>query len=461
MRALQAAGVRAAAVMTNRDIVEDEHIAARGFMVEWDQADVGRRRFPGFPIHFADPAEIAMRGTPPLGADNRYVLVDVLGYPRSARRCSRRGRRDRHRPPGTMSWKPEVEEIERRRALAREMGGEERVARQHERGKLTARERVERLLDPGSFEEIGILADHMSQREEMKGISAPADGVVTGAGEIEGRPVYLFSEDFTVLGGSTGQTGLVKRVRMRDLALQERVPLDLPPRRRRRARSGIDPRRLGGRRAFPPPVQDVGDRPSGGGNPRTARRRSRARGAALRLQGHGQGHGDGRGGRTAARARGDRPRGHQGGARRLRSAHGDLRSGRQRGRRRCGRARHAAALPRLHAAELLGAAAAQGDRRKPAPQRRGAARRRTAQPPPALRDAPRDRSADRPRHVLRDPAGLRPRAARRVRAHRRRGRRHPGEPADGAGPARSARRRRTRLSTSCRCATRSTFRSCS
>jgi crotonobetainyl-CoA:carnitine CoA-transferase CaiB-like acyl-CoA transferase len=81
MRALQAGGVRAAAVMTNRDIVEDEHIAARGFMVEWDQADVGRRRFPGFPIHFTDPAEVPMRGAPPLGADNRYVLVDVLGYP--------------------------------------------------------------------------------------------------------------------------------------------------------------------------------------------------------------------------------------------------------------------------------------------------------------------------------------------------------------------------------------------
>jgi acetyl-CoA carboxylase carboxyltransferase component len=104
-----------------------------------------------------------------------------------------------------MSWKPEVEEIERRRALAREMGGEERIRRQHERGKLTARERVERLLDPGSFEEIGILADHTSRREEMKDVSAPADGVVTGGGEIDGRPIYLFSEDFTVLGGSTGQ----------------------------------------------------------------------------------------------------------------------------------------------------------------------------------------------------------------------------------------------------------------
>jgi len=81
MRALQAAGVRAASVMTNRDIVEDEHMAARRFMVEWDQEDVGRRRFPGFPIHFTDPAEIPMRGAPALGADNRYVLAEVLGYP--------------------------------------------------------------------------------------------------------------------------------------------------------------------------------------------------------------------------------------------------------------------------------------------------------------------------------------------------------------------------------------------
>jgi benzylsuccinate CoA-transferase BbsF subunit len=81
MRTLQAAGVRAGAVMTNRDIVEDEHIASRGFMVEWDQPDVGRRRFPGFPIHFTDPGEIPMRGTPLLGADNHYVLTEVLGYP--------------------------------------------------------------------------------------------------------------------------------------------------------------------------------------------------------------------------------------------------------------------------------------------------------------------------------------------------------------------------------------------
>ena len=81
MLALQAAGIRAGAVMTNRDIVEDEHIAARRFMVEWEQADVGRRRFPGFPIHFTEPADVPMRGAPLLGGDNHYVLVDLLGYP--------------------------------------------------------------------------------------------------------------------------------------------------------------------------------------------------------------------------------------------------------------------------------------------------------------------------------------------------------------------------------------------
>jgi crotonobetainyl-CoA:carnitine CoA-transferase CaiB-like acyl-CoA transferase len=80
MRTLQTAGVRAGAVMTNRDIVEDEHMGFRGFMVEWDQEDVGRRKFPGFPIHFTDLGEIPMRGAPALGADNRYVLAKVLGY---------------------------------------------------------------------------------------------------------------------------------------------------------------------------------------------------------------------------------------------------------------------------------------------------------------------------------------------------------------------------------------------
>jgi crotonobetainyl-CoA:carnitine CoA-transferase CaiB-like acyl-CoA transferase len=83
MHILQAHGIRAAAVMTNKDVVEDPHIAARGFMVEWDQVDVGPRQFPGVPIHVSDGDMPALRGTAALGADNAYVLTKVLGYPDS------------------------------------------------------------------------------------------------------------------------------------------------------------------------------------------------------------------------------------------------------------------------------------------------------------------------------------------------------------------------------------------
>jgi CoA:oxalate CoA-transferase len=81
MAELQAAGVRAGAVMSNRDIVEDEHLRARGYMRDIDTVDVGVRAFPGFPIHFEDPAEVPMKGSPPLGADNEKVLTEWLGYP--------------------------------------------------------------------------------------------------------------------------------------------------------------------------------------------------------------------------------------------------------------------------------------------------------------------------------------------------------------------------------------------
>jgi crotonobetainyl-CoA:carnitine CoA-transferase CaiB-like acyl-CoA transferase len=80
MHRLQAAGVRASALMTNGDLVEDPHLASRGFIVEWDQVDVGPERFPGFPVHFQDPTEIPMAGAPGLGQDNEHILADILGY---------------------------------------------------------------------------------------------------------------------------------------------------------------------------------------------------------------------------------------------------------------------------------------------------------------------------------------------------------------------------------------------
>jgi acetyl-CoA carboxylase carboxyltransferase component len=124
-----------------------------------------------------------------------------------------------------LSWHDEVEHIVRARQLAQEMGGPARIQRQHDAGKLTARERIGLLLDPGSFEEIGVLADHVSRREALADYSAPADGVVTGMGSVAGRTTFVLAEDFTTLGGSVGRTGMRKRHRIRELAARELAPI--------------------------------------------------------------------------------------------------------------------------------------------------------------------------------------------------------------------------------------------
>jgi acetyl-CoA carboxylase carboxyltransferase component len=118
-----------------------------------------------------------------------------------------------------------VEELEARRAKARLGGGEERIARQHERDKLTARERLDLLIDAGTWVELGIHGrPHFSQRA-MEGKDAPADGVVTGYGKIDGRLVAVAAYDFTVMAGSMGMTGEMKVARLRELALSKRIPL--------------------------------------------------------------------------------------------------------------------------------------------------------------------------------------------------------------------------------------------
>ncbi len=119
----------------------------------------------------------------------------------------------------------QLAELQSRRNDARAMGGRERIERQHRAGKLTARERLERLLDPGTFREYGLLATHATQRAQMAGKQAPADGVITGFGRIDGRPAGVVAEDFTVFGGSLGHTGLDKKLRMIELAIRERTPL--------------------------------------------------------------------------------------------------------------------------------------------------------------------------------------------------------------------------------------------
>ena len=84
-------------------------------------------------------------------------------------------------------------------------GGQEKIAKQHKQGKLTARERIEVLLDSGSFEEFGIFMEHRCINFNMQEKKFPGDGVVTGSGTINGRMVFVFAQDFTVNGGSLGE----------------------------------------------------------------------------------------------------------------------------------------------------------------------------------------------------------------------------------------------------------------
>ncbi|HZV01999.1 MAG TPA: acyl-CoA carboxylase subunit beta [Planctomycetota bacterium] len=117
-----------------------------------------------------------------------------------------------------------VRELEWRKAEAREMGGSDKVSKQHAQNKLTCRERIDKLFDQGTFVETGILATHMGA-STMRGKEAPADGVVTGFGKIGGRYVGVAAYDFTVMAGSIGHNGEVKVTRIRELCLKERMPI--------------------------------------------------------------------------------------------------------------------------------------------------------------------------------------------------------------------------------------------
>jgi len=105
------------------------------------------------------------------------------------------------------------------------MGGEERIHRQHQAGKLTARERLDLLLDPGSFVELDPFVTPRSREFGLDRVEAPADGVVTGHGTIDGRPVHVFSQDFTVLGGSLGEGHAEKICKVMDLAMRTGTPM--------------------------------------------------------------------------------------------------------------------------------------------------------------------------------------------------------------------------------------------
>jgi acetyl-CoA carboxylase carboxyltransferase component len=118
-----------------------------------------------------------------------------------------------------------VDDLHERRERARQGGGAEKIERQHSQDKLTARERLALLIDEGTFNELGIHGrPHFSQRS-MEGKEAPADGVVTGYGKVDGRLVAVAAYDFTVMAGSMGMTGELKVARLRELALGKRIPM--------------------------------------------------------------------------------------------------------------------------------------------------------------------------------------------------------------------------------------------
>src|SRR3984885_10055594 len=104
-------------------------------------------------------------------------------------------------------------------------GGQARIDSQHKKGKLTARERLHFLMDEGSFQEIGMLVAHRSTDFGMENEKYPGDGVITGYGSINGRLVYVFSQDFTVFGGSLSETHAEKICKIMDLAMKNGAPL--------------------------------------------------------------------------------------------------------------------------------------------------------------------------------------------------------------------------------------------
>ncbi|MGE5230421.1 MAG: carboxyl transferase domain-containing protein, partial [Deltaproteobacteria bacterium] len=118
-----------------------------------------------------------------------------------------------------------LEDLHHRQALAEQGGGAARIAQQHKKGKLTARERLDLLLDEASFVELDRFVTHRATDFGLADQVYPGDGVVTGYGRIDGRPVYVFSQDFTVFGGSLSEAHAEKICKVMDLAMRNGAPV--------------------------------------------------------------------------------------------------------------------------------------------------------------------------------------------------------------------------------------------
>ncbi|MEJ2218809.1 MAG: carboxyl transferase domain-containing protein, partial [Gemmatimonadota bacterium] len=118
-----------------------------------------------------------------------------------------------------------LKRLEEMRRQAEQGGGAERLEAQHERGKLSARERIDLLLDEGTFQELDRFVTHRAEGFGIENQRILGDGVVAGYGTIEGRPVYVFSQDFTVFGGSLSEAHAEKIVKLQELAMRNGAPL--------------------------------------------------------------------------------------------------------------------------------------------------------------------------------------------------------------------------------------------
>jgi len=118
-----------------------------------------------------------------------------------------------------------IAELQSRREKARLGGGQARIDKQHSLGKLTARERINVLLDEGSFEETDMFVVHRIRDFGMDGKTIPGDGVVTGSGKVNGKLIYVYAQDFTVFGGSLSSDHAKKIVKIMKLAIQNKAPI--------------------------------------------------------------------------------------------------------------------------------------------------------------------------------------------------------------------------------------------
>src|SRR3974390_2815913 len=121
--------------------------------------------------------------------------------------------------------KDNLDKLEDRRRKAGVGGGQPRIEAQHKRGKLTSRERIELLMDKGSFEEFDMFVEHRSNDFGMEKTKIAGDGVVTGWGTVNGRAVFVFAKDFTVFGGALSETHAQKIVKIQDMAMKARAPI--------------------------------------------------------------------------------------------------------------------------------------------------------------------------------------------------------------------------------------------